>query len=235
MATWQADFDLQLPVEGIAAEFVEELRRILPSTRSWSTKLQVFGEADGHRVDVWSEGGKIIEISMRIDLRHPDRSLFERVLGCLRDAGCSLRALPSRDLVRAAHQQVTAEWWTNRAAFELFISQAVLAEARRGDPSAIARRLVALVGLEVLSATPEAQVLAGALLAAAALPSKAAIDAAHVAIAAVHGINFLVTWNCAHIANALMRPRIERVCRDNGFEPPTICTPEELHQKKEDA
>jgi hypothetical protein len=91
-----------------------------------------------------------------------------------------LTALPSRDLVRAAHQQITAEWWTNRAAFELFISEAVLAEAGRGDPSAIARRLAALEGLEVLSATPEAQVLAGALLAAAALPSKAAIDAAHV-------------------------------------------------------
>jgi predicted nucleic acid-binding protein len=146
-----------------------------------------------------------------------------------------LTALPSRDLVRAAHQQITAEWWTSRETFDLYVSDAVLAEAGRGDASAVARRLAAVEGLEVLSATPEAQVLARALLSAAALPSKAAIDAAHVAIAAVHGMNVLLTWNCAHIANALMRPRIERVCRDGGFEPPIICTPEELHQKKEDA
>jgi hypothetical protein len=87
----------------------------------------------------------------------------------------------------------------------------------------------------VLSATLEAERLAVALLTAAALPRKAAIDAAHVAIAAVHGMNFLLTWNCAHIANAQMRPHIERVCRANGAAPPIICTPEELHQKNEDA
>lgn len=146
-----------------------------------------------------------------------------------------LTALPSRDLVRAAHQQITSEWWTNRETFDLFISQAVLAEAGRGDRSAVARRLDAVVGIHVLTATAEAQALARALLKAAALPTKAAVDAAHVAIAAVHGMNVLLTWNCTHIANALMRPRIEHVCRDNGFEPPIICTPEELHQKKEDA
>jgi len=146
-----------------------------------------------------------------------------------------LTALPSRDLVRAAHQQVTVEWWATREEFDLFISQAVLAEVTKGDPAAATRRLAVTEGLDVLSATPDAQRLATALLEAAALPSKAAIDAAHVAIAAVHGMNVLLTWNCTHIANALMRPRIERICRDNGVEPPVICTPEELHQKKEDA
>ena len=96
------------------------------------------------------------------------------------------------------------------------------------DAEAAARRLAAIVGIEVLAATGEARALAEALLVAAAMPRKAAVDAAHVAIAALNGMEFLVTWNCAHIANAVMRPRIEQVCRNAGFEPPTICTPDEL-------
>lgn len=144
-----------------------------------------------------------------------------------------LTALPSRDLVRAAHQQVTVEWWSAREGFELFVSDAVLAEARVGDPAAAARRLAAAQSLSVLAATGDAQHLADALLAAATMPRKAAIDAVHVAIAAVNGMDFLLTWNCAHIANAVMRPRIESVCRSVGFEPPTICTPEELQLEEE--
>lgn len=144
-----------------------------------------------------------------------------------------LTALPTRDLVRAAHQQLTVEWWAGRDGFELFISDAVLAEARAGDPTAAARRLAALAGVPVLAATDDALALARALLTAAAMPPKAAIDATHVAVAAINGLDFLLTWNCAHIANAVMRPRIERVCREAGFEPPTICTPEELRVEEE--
>ena len=113
----------------------------------------------------------------------------------------------------------------------LFVSEAVLAEVRKGDPEAAARRIGATEGLRVLSATHDAQALAKALLKAAAMPAKAAIDAAHVAIATVHGLEFLLTWNCTHIANASMRPRIEAVCRESGFQPPIICTPEELTQE----
>jgi len=91
-----------------------------------------------------------------------------------------LTALPSRDLVRAAHQQVTVEWWATREGFDLYISQVVLTEVAKGDAAAATRRLAATEGLEILSATPDAQRLATALLEAAALPSKAAIDAAHV-------------------------------------------------------
>lgn len=144
-----------------------------------------------------------------------------------------LTALPSRDLVRAAHQQITVEWWATREAFELFVSEAVLVEARMGDPEAAARRVAALDGLPLLAATREAQSLATALVAGAAIPRKAAIDAVHVAVATVHGMSFLLTWNCAHIANAVMRPRIEAVCRRGGYEPPTICTPEELALQEE--
>ncbi len=142
-----------------------------------------------------------------------------------------LTALPSRDVVRVAHQQITAEWWEGREAFELFVSDVVLSEVRRGHPHAATRRVDATAGLSVLTATPAAERLGTSLLSAAALPSKAAIDALHVAIAAVNGMHFLLTWNCAHIANAAMRPRIEAVCRGDGFEPPIICTPEELQTR----
>ena len=134
----------------------------------------------------------------------------------------------SRDIVQAAHQEVTIEWWAKRDRFDLFVSEAVLAEAGRGDPAAARSRLAAAEGLPALVATTEAQSLASALLRAAAMPAKAAVDAAHVAIATVHGMNFLLTWNCAHIANAVMRESIEKVCRKAGFVPPVICTPEEL-------
>jgi hypothetical protein len=139
-----------------------------------------------------------------------------------------LTSWPSRDLVKAAHQQMTLEWWAGRERFDLFVSEAVLAEASRGDPEAARLRLAAADGLRVLTATTEAQALAIALLRASAMPAKAAIDAAHVAIATVHGMNFLLTWNCTHIANAVMREAIEGVCRRQGYKPPVICTPEEL-------
>jgi len=139
-----------------------------------------------------------------------------------------LTARPNRDLVRAAHQEVTREWWATRDAFDLYISQLVLDEAAAGDPVAAAQRLEALRDLPLLELTTEATVLGQAFIRQAALPSKAAADALHIALAAVHGMDFLLTWNCTHIANATMRPKIEAICRANGFEPPVICTPLEL-------
>lgn len=139
-----------------------------------------------------------------------------------------LTAWPKRDLVRAAHQEVTREWWAKRAAFDMYVSQLVLDEAGAGDASAAAQRLEALRDLPLLELTVEARALARDLLREAALPAKAAADALHIAVATVHGMNCLLTWNCAHIANATMRPRIEAICRTNGFEPPVICTPLEL-------
>jgi hypothetical protein len=139
-----------------------------------------------------------------------------------------LTAWPSRDLVRAAHQQITIEWWAARDAFELFVSDAVLAEIGRGDTAAAEERIAVCEGIQVLAATDDAQEIAYALLDAGAIPRKAAIEAVHISIATVHGMDFLLTWNCTHIVNAVMRPKIERVCRNAGFEPPTICTPEEL-------
>jgi predicted nucleic acid-binding protein len=139
-----------------------------------------------------------------------------------------LTARPSRDLVRAAHQQVTREWWASRGDFSLFISQFVLDEAAAGDVDAAAQRLEALRDATILDITEEAIRLASNLVVGGGLPTKARVDALHVAIAAVHGMDFLLTWNCKHIANAATRTRIEDLCRADGFEPPIICTPLEL-------
>lgn len=139
-----------------------------------------------------------------------------------------LTAWPSRDVVRAGEQQVTRDWWNRRDGYELRVSSLVLLECGAGDPDAAAARLAALDGVPVLAQTPEAEGLAAALLREVPLPARAASDALHIAVAAVNGAAYLVTWNCSHIANATLRPRIEAVCRQAGYEPPVICTPREL-------
>ena len=129
----------------------------------------------------------------------------------------------------AAHQQLTVAWWDEqRTRYELFTSQVVLAEARAGDPEAAQRRLAVLERLPLLDVTDAAIALATMLITRQALPAQAAQDALHVAVACVHGMEYLLTWNCAHLANARLRSRIEQICRDAGYVPPIICTPEEL-------
>ena len=128
----------------------------------------------------------------------------------------------------AAHQQVTRDWWITRQSFDLFASQFVLDEASAGDEGAAARRLAALADVVVLEVTENAILLAERLIAGGGLPAEARVDALHVAMAAVHGMDYLLTWNCRHIANATLRGKIEGLCREAGFEPPIICTPLEL-------
>ena len=139
-----------------------------------------------------------------------------------------LTALPSRDVVLLAHQQLTQSWWNRRHQYELFISQAVLDEAGAGSPDAAARRLQAVQDLQILEVTATALQVATGFINTGVLPPKALVDSIHVATAAVHGIDYLLTWNCKHIANAAIRGRIERSCRALGLQPPLICTPEEL-------
>ena len=139
-----------------------------------------------------------------------------------------LTAWPSRDLVRAAHQQITREWWARRDEFDLRSSRLVVQECQAGDTEAAADRLTALAGIPLLEQGAEVGELAEALMRGVPLPEKAAADALHIATAAVHGMQYLLTWNCTHIANVELRPQIEAVCRAAGFEPPLICTPEEL-------
>ncbi|MBL7077458.1 MAG: type II toxin-antitoxin system VapC family toxin [Kiritimatiellae bacterium] len=140
-----------------------------------------------------------------------------------------LTARPSRDLLAAAHQQVTREWWdAHRERFEVFISPLVEEESRRGDPDAARRRVEALSGLPSLEVVDEAYELASVLISEGALPSLAEDDATHIALAAVHGVDYLLTWNCRHIDNAETKPIVRSVCAAHGYACPEICTPEEL-------
>lgn len=128
-------------------------------------------------------------------------------------------------------QQITRDRWAVRVSFDLFASQFVLDEAAAGDEGAAASRLAALEERVLLEVTEDAIVLADTLVSGGGLPSKARVDALHVAMAAVHGMDYLLTWNCKHIANATLRGRIEELCRAAGFEPPIICTPLELSKE----
>jgi hypothetical protein len=134
-----------------------------------------------------------------------------------------------RDVVTAGHQRITRQWWnTRRGAFELYCSEVVLDEAGKGDKEKASERLSQLAGLPVLVLSPDALALSRKLLKRKAIPEKSENDALHLAIAAVNEMDFLLTWNCRHLANASLRPFIERVCKKAGFHSPIICTPEEL-------
>jgi hypothetical protein len=139
-----------------------------------------------------------------------------------------LTARASRNIVLAAHQKLTHEWWEHRDRFQLYVSQAVISEASRGDADAARRRLLAIRNMPVLAVSGEAADLADYFLEVHALPRKAAVDALHVAVAVVHGLDYVLTWNWVHIANAVIRRKLEQACRDRGYQPPIICTPEEL-------
>jgi len=140
-----------------------------------------------------------------------------------------LTARPNRDVVIAGHQKITRDWWqTCRERFDAVASQLVVREASAGDSRAAQKRLEDLATLALLEVTEEAVSLAQELLSTGAVPEKAAEDALHLAIAVTNGVEYLLTWNCKHLANATMRTKIEDVCRSVGYEPVIICTPEEL-------
>jgi hypothetical protein len=119
-----------------------------------------------------------------------------------------------------------------RERFELFTSLLVHQKASQGDPVAAAERLGIVAGIPLVPTTDAAVKLADELLAHAALPAKARVDALRLGTATVNGLDFLMTWNCRHLANAVLRPKIEEICRRSGFEPPIICTPYDLMETK---
>ncbi len=140
-----------------------------------------------------------------------------------------LTSWPSGDLVLAGRQKITRDWWRYALnAFDLVVSDLVHREASAGDPQAIRDRLEALKDLPVLAINPIAEDFAQALVAEGAVPATEAEDALHIALAVVNGIEYLVTWNFRHIANAAIRSKIHGVCIAGGYNPCTICTPEEL-------
>jgi hypothetical protein len=140
-----------------------------------------------------------------------------------------LTARPTRDVLRLSHKMITEAWWTKqRPLFDLYMSDFVIDEVSRGDSSAAAERLEALEGIPLLRTVPTAIELAQKLENALSLPPRARPDAAHLAVSAVYGMSFLLTWNCTHLANAVLADRIEQTCRDAGYAAPRIVTPEML-------
>jgi hypothetical protein len=140
-----------------------------------------------------------------------------------------LTAWRSPELVMAARQEITRDWWdSRRSEFDLFISQLVVDEASAGDSDAVARRLAVLEGIPLIEPQVGSDDLVEALIRELSLPNRATADAVHITLAVVNGIDFLLTWNCTHIANAANRATIEGVCESLGFVTPVICTPEEL-------
>jgi len=140
-----------------------------------------------------------------------------------------LTARPSQNLLVAAWQGITVEWWDyHRLGFQLCTSGLVLEEAGRGDPEAAARRIACLEGMPLLAATDEVMELAGKLLAPGPLPLAAAEDAFHIALSAVHTVDYFLTWNFRHIDNAQTKPHVREQCMRNGYACPEICTPQEL-------
>lgn len=138
-------------------------------------------------------------------------------------------ARPNRDVVVSARQAITENWWRNqKSKYEVFISGLVVQEISKGDEEAAQKRLEAIEGIPLLAMPEEALKLAKDLLAQGAVPPNSEEDAFHIAIAAVSGINFLLTWNFKHINNAHTKALISSVVETHGFICPILCSPEEL-------
>lgn len=145
-----------------------------------------------------------------------------------------LTARPSKTIIGAAHQHITSTWWEKRSNYELFISEMVLRECAAGDPDAAQRRLEIVRTIPILVATEEAYQLADTLLKKKIIPTKAAEDSLHIAIATIHAVDYLLTWNCKHIANPELQRRIMDYLSETGRFLPFICTPEELIGERSD-
>lgn len=138
-------------------------------------------------------------------------------------------ARPARDLLQAARQQLTKDWWDlKRAKHELFTSQVVLDEITSGETAMAQQRLDVMAQIKLLDLTDEANALTKDILASGLLPAAADRDAAHIALATVHEMDVLLSWNCRHIANAAIQTRLRRLVEKSGFALPVLCTPDEL-------
>ncbi|MBC7970402.1 MAG: type II toxin-antitoxin system VapC family toxin [Verrucomicrobia bacterium] len=140
-----------------------------------------------------------------------------------------LTARSTKNLILAGNIEMTRDWWElRRDAFTLYISQVVLDEAAQGDAEIAARRLEIVRNFPLLEVTESVEDLADQFMARSNLPPKASDDAVHIALATVNGLDYLLTWNCKHIANAQIRKKLLEVCLDFGYVLPIICTPYEL-------
>jgi len=136
----------------------------------------------------------------------------------------------------ASHQRITREWWpTARSRYRLVSSRLTIDECGDGDPTAASERFELLRGIPLLADSLEAESLAMQLVAQLAVPASEPRDALHIALAATNGVQFIVTWNFKHILNPHLQSQIAATCRDAGFVPPVICTPEQLKATEDDS
>lgn len=143
-----------------------------------------------------------------------------------------LTGRPSRDMVVAAHQELTRQWWETRSSgFKIVVSELVREESSGGDADASRRRMAVIENIPVLKASDAALDLTERLVSESLVPQEFAADALHIAIAAVNGIDYLLTWNCKHLANATRRQKIDALVKGAGYACPVICTPEELMEE----
>jgi hypothetical protein len=140
-----------------------------------------------------------------------------------------LTAKPSANLINAARQQTTILWWEKRSKdFNLFVALPVIAEASSGDPKAAAKRLSVIRRIPIIGLTPQTSEFANFLIKETPFPVNAEIDALHIAIACVNQLDFILTWNFKHIANAEVRSKLEILAESQGYRLPVISTPEEF-------
>ena len=139
-----------------------------------------------------------------------------------------LTARPSEELAKKFRQQRTQQWWEFRDRFELFLSKTVLEEIQLGDSGASQLRMEIVEGIPVLPRSEQVELLAQVLVSTKAVPPNAVQDAYHIAFAAVHQMDYLLTWNQKHIANSVKRRQIEELIFGFRLKPPRIITPEQL-------
>jgi predicted nucleic acid-binding protein len=136
---------------------------------------------------------------------------------------------PSTNLITASNSVITQNWWdTRRENFTLYISEVVLEELARGDQEIATKRLDLISELPLLALNEAVEELAQQFLTKSNLPPKASDDALHIALATVYKVDYLLTWNCKHIANAQIQKKLSQISIESGYELPTICTPYEL-------
>jgi len=136
---------------------------------------------------------------------------------------------PSRDIIALAHQEITRQWWPVAIRrYDVFVSEVVIEEASFGDREAAKRRLVELKDFPHLELNDKVEEIAQAYMDKLEIPDKSFRDAAHLSVASVHNIDYLVTWNCAHLANGEIIKKLMKINESFGINTPIICTPEEL-------
>ncbi len=144
-------------------------------------------------------------------------------------------ARPSMNVIQASRQASTRAWWDGGCSgFDLFTSREVLEEAQEGDPDMARQRLDLLRSVARLDFTDDVGAVAEALIKKGLIPTKAASDAIHIAVASIHRMDYLVTWNFKHIANPYIRDGLRKAAEEAGFRLPVMCSPEELIQYDED-